>query len=316
MSYFKLDWKTRLLVGILSFSNPLEKMSLHELREASEKPIPPIMERILAGKKVALAEIVQRKISGRHGDIPIRLYYPSIQTNLSVILFFHGGGWIYGNLQTHDRMCRRIAKATGAIVLAVGYRLAPFFKYPAALEDCYDTLLWLAKNAASLRADSETVIVMGDSAGGNLAAAVCLMARDQGHPLIAQQILIYPVLSGKLDQPSVAKNANAPILTEARMRYFVQCYARNEADILQPYFSPLLAQDLSHLPPALLITSEYDLLHDQAQEYVQGLQEAGTPATLINYSHMVHGCLSFPPFCREALPAFDQIAQYIQSLNL
>jgi acetyl esterase len=280
MNHFKLDWKIWLLTGILGFSKPVEKMSLDELREASEEPIPLIMERILAGKKIALADIVQQKISGRHGEIPIQLYYPATQTNLPIILFFHGGGWVYGNFQTHDRMCRRIARDTNAIVLAVRYRLAPFFKYPTALEDCYDVLLWAVEHSASLRADHKKVIVMGDSAGGNLAAAVCLIARDQGYSLIAQQILIYPVMSGILNQPSIEKNANAPILTRERMQYFVQCYVQTEADILQPYFSPLLAQDLTHLPPALVIACEYDLLHDQAHKYAQRLQEAGTPAKL------------------------------------
>jgi acetyl esterase len=204
MDKFNLDWKTRLLDGILNFSKPLEKMSLDELRETPEKPIPPIVERVFGGKRIALADIMQQKISGRHGEIPIRLYYPVIQENLPIILFFHGGGWVYGNFQTHDRMCRRIARDTGAIVLAVRYRLAPFFKYPTALEDCYDVLLWAVKHSVSLRADSEKVLVMGDSAGGNL-AAVCLMARDQGHSSIARQILIYPIMSGMLDQPSIKK---------------------------------------------------------------------------------------------------------------
>ncbi|AFY97004.1 alpha/beta hydrolase [Chamaesiphon minutus] len=315
MDKLNLDWKIQLLDGILNFSKPLEKMSLDELRETSEKPIPPIVERIFGGKRIALADIMQQKISGRHGEIPIRLYYPVIQENLPIILFFHGGGWVYGNFQTHDRMCRRIARDTGAIVLAVCYRLAPFFKYPTALEDCYDVLLWAVKHSVNLKADSERVIVMGDSAGGNLAAAVCLMARDQGHSSIARQILIYPVMSGMLDQPSIEKYANAPILTQERMRYFVQCYARTEADILQPYFSPLLAQDLNNLPPTLIITSEYDPLHDQAHEYAQRLQEAGTPVTLIDYSDMVHGFLSFPAFCREALPTFYEIAKYVKLLN-
>lgn len=316
MSHFKLDWKIQLLVKILSSSKPLEEMSLDELREASEKPIPAIIERVLAGKRIALAEIVQHKIHGRHGDISIQLYYPSSRKNLPLILFFHGGGWVYGNFQTHDRLCRRVARDTGAIVLAVNYRLAPFSKFPTALEDCYDTLLWTVENSTSLRADPQKVIVMGDSAGGNLAAAVCLMARDQGYPSIAQQILIYPVVSGKLDQPSVAKNANAPILTLNRMQFFVQCYARSEDDILQPYFSPLLAEDLSHLPPTLIITNEYDLLHDQAQEYAQRLQEAGTSATLLDYHGMIHGFLSFPGFCQKALPAFYKIAEYVRSVNV
>ncbi|MBW4551155.1 MAG: alpha/beta hydrolase [Aphanocapsa sp. GSE-SYN-MK-11-07L] len=312
---FRLDWKIQLLDKILSFFKPLEKMSLEELRAISEKPIPPLLERILAGKQIALAEVEQQTINGRHGNIPIRLYYPSDQTHLPLILFFHGGGWVYGNLQTHDRMCRRIARDTTAIVLAVNYRLAPFSKYPIALEDCYDALLWAVENAADLRADPTKLMVMGDSAGGNLATAVCLMARDQEQVAIAHQILIYPVTSGKLDQPSVDQYGSAPVLTKDRMQCFIQHYARNPADIPQPYFSPLLAADVSRLPPALIITCEYDLLHDQAQMYAQRLQAAGTSVMLVDYPGMVHGFLSFPGFCRAALPAFHKIASYVKSVT-
>jgi len=315
MNHFQLDWKIQLLDRLLRLSKPLEKMSLDELRATSETPIPQPVERVLAGVRIPLANVCQEKVVGRHGEVLIQLYYPTTQPNLPVILFFHGGGWVYGNFQSHDRLCRRIARDTGAVVVAVGYRLAPFFKYPTALEDCYDVLLWIVENAVRLQLDPYKVSVMGDSAGGNLAAAVCLMARDRGYPAITQQILIYPVTSGHLDQPSVAINANAPVLTKERMQFFVQSYAHDAADIQQPYFSPLLADDLSQLPPALIITCEYDLLHDQAQYYAERLQAAGTAVTVIDCAGMVHGFLSFPPFCRAALPTFQAIANYIRARN-
>lgn len=221
-------------------------------------------------------------------------------------------------MDTHDYLCRCVAKDTGAIVLAVSYRLAPFYKYPIALEDCYDVLLWTMKNSASLSVNPEKIIIMGDSAGGNLAAALCLMARDRGDQFITQQfitkqILLYPVTSGKLNQPSIEKNADAPALTKSRMEFLVDCYARDEADILQPYFSPLLAQDLTYLPPALIITCEYDPLHDQAQMYAERLQEAKIPVKLLDYPKTIHGFMGCPPFCREALPAFAEVAKYIKN---
>lgn len=311
--HFKLDWKIRWLDRILRLSKPLEQMTWEELRQASQEiPIPLLVERILAGKPIQLAKVVQQNISGRHGNIPLRFYYPCSEAAFPLILFFHGGGWVYGNFQTHDRMCRRIAHDTGAIVIAVGYRLAPFFKYPTALEDCYDTYLWAVENATSLKADPEKVIVMGDSAGGNLATSVCLMDRDRGHQLIARQILLYPVTSGKLDQPSMEQNAYAPVLTKSMMQCLVAHYARGQEDLREPYFSPLLAQDLSHLPSALIVTCEYDPLHDQAQMYAQRLQEAGTPVELLDYSGMVHGFMSFPVFCQQASTAFEKVANYIK----
>ncbi len=307
-----LDWKIRLLDTILSLGKPLDQMNLDEIRKLSETPISSIVERILGGKRIAIAQVTQQTVNGRHGEIPIQLYYPSTKPNLPLILFFHGGGWIYGNLQTHDLICRRIARDTGAIVLAVAYRLAPFFKYPIALEDCYDVLLWAVENAISLKVDRQKLIVMGDSAGGNLATAVCLMSRDEGHSFIAGQVLIYPITSGKLNQPSMERNANAPVLTKDLMECFVEYYARSESDILQPYFSPLLAPDLSNLPKALIITCNYDPLYDQVRAYAQRLQAAGNEVLLLDYLGMVHGFLSFIPFCREALPAFEKIAAYIK----
>ena len=312
-SHYKLNWKTRLLDSILNSSKPLERMSLDELSKIAEKSISPIIQRIFGGKKISVNKIVQQNINGRSGDIPIRLYYPSQQKYLPLILFFHGGGWVYGNFDTYDYFCRRFAKDTGAIVLTVGYRLAPFYKYPTALEDCYDAYLWTVENATNLSANPEKIIVMGDSAGGNLATAVSLMARDKGQKLITKQILLYPVVSGKLERPSVDKNADAPVLTKTRMQCFIDYYARDEADILQPYFSPLLAEDLRNLPPALIITCEYDPLHDQAQIYAERLQEAKIPVKLLDYPKTIHGFMSFPPFCPEALPAFTEVAEFIKS---
>lgn len=312
-SHYKLNWKTHLLNTILSSSKPLEQMSLDELKSVSEQPISPLIQFLFAGKQIPISKIVRQNIDGRHGAISIRLYYPSQQKSLPLIVFFHGGGWVYGNFDTHNRLCRRVARDTGAIVLAVGYRLAPFKKYPTALEDCYDALLWAVQNAASLSANSEKITVMGDSAGGNLAAAVCLMARDRQEQLIDRQVLLYPVVSGRLDRPSVAKNADAPVLTKSRMQCFVDYYARSEADILQPYFSPLLASDLSNLPPALIIACEYDPLHDQAQMYAERLQKAKIPVKFLDYSRTVHGFMSFPVLCSEASAAFAEVAQYLKS---
>ena len=317
MNNYKLDWKTRLLNTLLSFNSakPLEQMNLDELKATSEQAVSPFIQRIFCGKEIQVSKVVQQNISGRHGEIPIRLYYPNEQKSLPLIVFFHGGGWVYGNFDTHNCLCRRLARDTGAIVLPVCYRLAPFSKYPTALLDCYDALLWAVENATSISADPQKIVVMGDSAGGNLATAVCLMARDEGDRGIARQVLLYPVLSGKLDQPSADENADAPVLTKLRMQCFIDYYARNEADILQPYFSPLLAEDLSDLPPALIITAQYDPLHDQGVMYTKRLQEAKVPVKLLDYDHTIHGFVSFPTFCKEALPALAEIVKYINAIE-
>lgn len=165
--YPKLDWRTRLLDKILRLSKPLEQINQDELKKTAEQQLPELVERVFAGRKVALHDVVERTAQGRHGDILIRLYYPTNQMKQPLVAFFHGGGWVYGNFQTHERTCRRIAKDANVAVLAVRYRLAPFWKYPTALEDCYDALSWVADHASELNIDAERISVAGDSAGGN-----------------------------------------------------------------------------------------------------------------------------------------------------
>ncbi|MGB3650816.1 MAG: alpha/beta hydrolase [Rivularia sp. (in: cyanobacteria)] len=311
-----LNWKIRLLDRILNLQKLLHKMNEEELKLVNETPISPIIQRIFAGKKFKLPKVEQKVITGRHGEIPIQLYYPSLNPNLPVILFIHGGGWIYGNFPTYDFMCRRIASKSNSLVIAVDYRLAPQYKYPTALEDCFDAFTWTSENAINLNANPQQLTVMGDSSGGNLAASLCLMLRDRKqnltNELINKQILVYPVLDATLSQPSMEYN-DAPLLTKEAMQFYVKCYSRNDSDIYESYFSPLLAQDLSNLPPALIIAAECDVLHDENLIYAQRLQTANNQVKFIDYPGMVHGFLSFPPFCSKANNAFTQIASYINS---
>lgn len=232
-----------------------------------------------------------------------------------VIAFFHGGGWISGNFQTHDAMCRRLAHESGVLVIAVGYRLAPRYPFAIALEDGYDTLEWIVQQAESLGVNANSLMVMGDSAGGNLAAALCLMAPDAQTPKIRGQILLYPVTDGTLSQPSIERYADGPYLTKAQLKRFVQDYARTPNDIHHPYFSPLLATNLTQLPPALIITAQYDPLHDEGQAYAQRLREAGNRVQATDYVGMIHGFVSFPGFCRGAELAFAEIAAFVNSLQ-
>lgn len=312
-NYPKLDWKVRLLNRILKLNKPLEQMSLEELRQASEQEISPLIERVFTGKLVELHRVIDRTIEGRHGNIPIRVYSPSTQANLPIVLYLHGGGWVYGNLQVCDRLCRRISRDAEAIVISVDYRLAPFYQYPTAIEDCYDVLLSTIQNLSDFNANPEKIIVMGDSAGGNLAAVLCLMAREQNHRSIAKQILIYPVTSSELNRASVNQNADAPVLTKDRMQFFIDSYARDSQDVRDAYFSPLLADDLSNLPPALIITCEYDPLHDQGTAYARKLEESGNSVKLVDYPGTIHGFVSFLPFCQQALPALREMSEFVRS---
>ncbi len=255
---YLLDWKIQILTGLLSRAKPIERLSSEELRQRNETSRPAVINWLKHGRKRKLPKVRNQWVAGRHGNIPIRLYYPSFNPHLPCVVFFHGGGWVTGNLDTHDAFCRQIASQSGALILSVAYRLAPEFPYPTPLEDCYDATQWAAQNAEALGADPQQLIVMGDSAGGNLAAAVCLMARDLDGPNLQRQILLYPALDGTLNHPSMDRYIDAPVLTKPAMEHFVNQYANSPADIQSPYFSPLLAEHLHPLPPALVITAAYD----------------------------------------------------------
>ncbi|MEO1592430.1 MAG: alpha/beta hydrolase [Cyanobacteria bacterium J06632_22] len=307
------DLSIRILSWLLKRRRPVYDLSLTDIEARNATPLEGGLAWIFLGTKQPLPKVVDRSLPGRHGNIPIRLYYPRLGTGLPLIVFFHGGGWVTGSLSTHDRFCRRIAKNTGALVMAVDYRRAPWHKYPVPLEDCYDAVLWAASEATSLGANPAQLIVVGDSAGGNLAAAVCLMARDQAGPAILRQILLYPALDGTLSYPSHRHYADAPLLSQAAVHFYRAQYMNTPADLTAAYFSPLLAKTLEQLPPAFILTAEYDPLHDEAKAFAEKLQAAGGTAIYKDYPGMVHAFLMFPRFCSSAIPATVAIAEDITS---
>lgn len=227
-------------------------------------------------------------------DIPVRIYTPEGSGPLPLLMYFHGGGFVLGGLDSHDLTCRNVVRASGYKVISVDYRLAPEHVFPAAPEDCYAATQWAAQHAAELNVDPARIAVGGDSAGGNLAAVVALMARDRGGPRIDRQVLVYPVtdyFSHAVDTPyaSYRSNATGYMLTSQSMEDFWALYLPNGADAANPYASPIRAADLAGLPPALIITAEYDPLRDEGAAYAQRLQAAGVPVTVRHFDDMIHG---------------------------
>lgn len=221
--------------------------------------------------------------------------FPKQLTNLRpLIIFYHGGGWVWGNMAMYSFICARIASITNAAVLAVDYRLAPQHKFPTAVEDCYNTLIWASQGARYWKVDPERIYVMGDSAGGNLAAVVSRLSRDRKGPHIAGQILIYPLTDGRLRTPSFTKFKESPTLTGREMQFFIKSYQSEPKDILNPNFSPLLSKDHSRLPPTLIITADNDPLLDDGKLYAEALDSADTPVKYLECKHTVHGFLAFP----------------------
>jgi acetyl esterase len=275
------------------------------------------------GPPEAVAKVEDRRIAGPRGDIPLRLYWPAAGgphqgEACGAAVFFHGGGWVVGDLATHDNLCRALANAAGCIVAAVDYRLAPEHKFPAAPEDAFAATRWVQANAASLgiEADGEhkpRVAVVGDSAGGNLAAVVSLMCRDRGVPLPALQVLIYPILDYDVETPSYRAYAQGYLLTRDAMKWFWKQYLLRDADGYEPYASPLRASDLAGLPPALVMTAEFDPLRDEGEAYAQRLKSSGVPTRLVRYDGMIHGFLRRLTTFPAAKAALAEVSRELRS---
>jgi acetyl esterase len=227
---------------------------------------------------------------------------------LPALMFFHGGGWVVGDLETHDTMCRHIANAAGCAIVAVDYRLAPQHKFPAAVEDCLAATHWVAENAGKIGIDPGRLAVGGDSAGGNLAAVVSLIARDRGAPKLRAQVLLYPVLDCGMKQSSHQRFAEGHLLTEATMRWFAEAYLHGPGDIDDWRVSPLHAPDLSGLPPTYVLTAGYDPLCDEGIAYARWLREAGVAVEHRHMPGQIHGFLLMGRMVRAASPALDEIA--------
>jgi acetyl esterase len=220
--------------------------------------------------------------------VPVRVYRPHHHGPSPAIVFFHGGGFVLSSVDGHDAFARKLAVGTDSVVISVEYRLAPENRYPAAVEDAVVATAWVTDNADALGIDSARIAVAGDSAGGNLAAVVCLIARDRGGPPLAAQMLIYPVLDARQDSDSYRRNATGYFLTATHMRWFWEQYLGG-ADPDDPHVSPIRAADVSGLPPAVIVVGEHDVLGDDGRRYAALLSGAGVSVELLDYPGMFHG---------------------------
>lgn len=234
-----------------------------------------------------------RVLNTKSVDLAARIYSPDGQCPLPILVYFHGGGWVIGDLETHDATCRALAIGAGCIVVAVDYRRAPEHKFPTAAEDCFAATQWVALNAASLGGDPARMAVGGDSAGGNLATVVAQMAADRGGPALRYQLLIYPVTDHSFETASYKNYADGYLLTKATMEWFWNHYLNIQSDGTNPYASPLRSQRLSQLPPAWVLTAEYDPLADEGAAYARKMNEAGVSVEHTEYKGMIHGFFSF-----------------------
>lgn len=298
--------------------DPQAKVLLDQMAAAGAPPfetLPPATARALSegmkelgGPPEPVAQVDDVGIPVADGTIPARVYTPAGEGPFPVLVYFHGGGWVIGSVETLDAPCRMLANAAGCVVVSIDYRLAPEFKFPTAAEDCYAATRWVAENAGRLGVDAGRLAVGGDSAGGNLAAVVALMARDRHGPALVYQLLVYPVTDFNVDTASYAANGEVYLLTKAAMEWFWNHYLRGPEDGLNPYASPLRAPDLGGLPAAFVVTAEFDPLRDEGQAYAARLRQSGVAVHAKNYDGMIHGFFQMPGVLEQGKQAIADAA--------
>jgi acetyl esterase len=285
--------------------SPVSELSVDDAR-AFIKALQPLAD------DLPVAHVDNLTIPGPAGEIPIRVYTPQGAGPFPVFMNFHGGGWVIGDLDTADSQCRMMCRGVGCLVVSVDYRLAPEAVFPAAADDCYAATCWVAGNAAQIDGDPERIAVGGDSAGGNLATVVALMARDQLGPGLRFQLLVCPVTDADFGTVSYADNAEGYLLTRETMRWFWDHYCP-EAVRSNPHASPLQADDLSNLPPALVLTAEYDPLRDEGEAYAARLESAGVEVECVRYDGLIHSFFPLANVYSSAQPGMQKACDALRS---
>jgi len=261
----------------------------------------------------ALARIEDIRIPGPAGEIPARVYSASAATTpLPAVVYFHGGGWVQGDLETHHGLCARLAKHAGVLVVAVDYRLAPEHKFPAAVDDCLAAYRWARAKGRDVGADPARVAVAGDSAGGNLSATVSQLAESEGSPVPTCQVLIYPAVDFSLDTASHREMVEGHVIPRERVVWYMQQYLRNDADKTDLRASPLRASSLKGQPPALIVTAGFDPLRDEGRAYGDRLREAGVDVVYREYPGQIHAFVSLTKAIPQGMAATLEVAEYLR----
>jgi acetyl esterase len=255
-----------------------------------------------------VASVVDRSVPGPDGDVPVRVYTPEGVGPFPVLVYIHGGGMVIGTLDTSDGSCRHLCDKVGCVVVSVDYRLAPEHTFPAAPEDCYAVTKWVAENSSEIAADPSRIAVGGESAGGNLAAAVALMTRDRGGPTVLLQVLLYPMTSYDFDSASYHENAEGYSLTRTTMMWYWDQYLGSKADVTNPYAIPASSTNLKGVAPAIVLTAEFDPLRDEGEAYAKQLSAAGVNTTCTRYDGVIHGFFGMSAVVDKSKEAVNQVA--------
>ena len=267
----------------------------------------------MTGAPAKVAGVEDRTVDTKAGAVRVRVYTPKADGPMPVMMYFHGGGYVKGGIAETDAFCRRLARTTTNVVVSVGYRLAPEHPYPAALDDAYQCSLWAYENAEALGGTKEFFSVCGESAGGNLAAVICLLARSGGKMEISHQILLQPVVDFTLSSPSIEMPASECLVPREDLAWYYEEYYGTDKETSDFRVSPIFADDLSGLPPALIITAEHDTLRDEGKAYADRLEASGVPTEYRCYGGMIHGFLQMAGLVEEAQAAIDEISAFTRS---
>lgn len=298
-----IEPKTKLVLDMpqMQLAAPPPGVTAAMVREATNALRPPLTP-------VPIHATRELDVQGADGRLRARLYLPVAGSDLPLVVFFHGGGFVLCDLDSHDNLCRTLANESGCAVVAVDYRLAPETRFPGPLEDCYAALRDLVVRAHELGIDPGRVAVAGDSAGANLAAAVCFLARERGGPSIRYQVLLCPCLDGTCNSTSMHELAEGYMLSRGLMQWFWECYVSSPEQLRDPLVSPLFATELAGLPPASISTAEYDPLRDEAEQYADHLRAAGVPVVVRRYNGMIHDFMQLPLVTDQARNGIADVA--------
>lgn len=306
-----MNWKTRLVLFFAKYRKPIiggDDIDIKALRKKSESGAR--LGSLLFDDKIPIHEVIDTKA----GDIPVRIYKDSDKTELPVMVFFHGGGFVLLGLDSHDRVCRRLCKMNECIVVSVDYRLAPEHTFPSAHEDALESINWVIQNIEHYGGDPSDLILAGDSAGGNLAACMAHRCKEQGIKLKAQ-ILIYPWIDGKMDNPSIDRNADGYMLTKDALFWYRKIYTPDPKEYCNPKVSPCYEEDFGGLAPAYVITAEFDPLLDDGKNYYEQLLAGGNKAEYREYKKMIHGFFNLPKLSTHSEEAYIDIRKFIMELE-
>jgi len=303
------------LQGLLALIHGPDSKPTSEVGAAAAREGYVALHNMVDPTDVPIGKVEDIQFSNGDMEVPVRVYTPVAAPGgaLPCLVFFHGGGFVIGDLNSHDALCRQLANEGGCKVVAVDYRLAPEHKFPAAVEDAYAALQWVEAQAGRMGIDANRIGVGGDSAGGNLAAVVSQISNQNNGPEISFQLLIYPTTQAHKETPSMVENGKGFMLEKATMEWFMECYVPDGVDMADPRLSPLMAKDMSGLPPAYVITAQFDPLRDEGKAYADRLRESGVDVTHMHYDDMIHGFFNMTALVEDGREAVKHAGKALKA---